>query len=112
MPSVAPDMILRIWRGAVRTEQVAEYVDYIDKTGLSEYLQTPGNRGAQLVSRDLGDGTTEILTLSWWDDLDSIRAFAGDDIEAAKYYPEDEQYLVAQDDTVHHYVVGSSDRTA
>ncbi|HEX2497820.1 MAG TPA: hypothetical protein VHO00_03405 [Actinomycetes bacterium] len=104
-------MILRIWRGAVRTAQVAEYVDYIDKTGLSEYLQTPGNRGAQMVTRDLGDETTEILTLSWWDDLDSIRAFAGDDIEAAKYYPEDERFLVSQDDTVRHYAVASSGPT-
>lgn len=101
-------MILRIWRGAVRTAQVAEYVDYIATTGLSEYLQTPGNRGAQMVTRDLGDETTEILTLSWWDDLDSIRAFAGDDLEAAKYYPEDERFLVSQDNTVPHYVVASS----
>lgn len=100
-------MILRIWRGAVRSEQVGEYVDYIDKTGLSEYLRTPGNRGAQMVTRDLGDGSTEILTLSWWEDWDSIRAFAGDDVEAAKYYPEDERFLVSQDDTVRHYTVAS-----
>jgi len=104
-------MILRIWRGAVRTGQVAEYVDYIDETGLHEYLHTPGNRGAQMLTRDLGDGTTEILTLSWWDDLETIRAFAGDDVEAAKYYPEDERFLVAQDDIVRHYVVASSGQT-
>ena len=98
-------MILRIWRGAVRSTRVAEYIAYINETGLREYLETPGNRGAQMVTRDLSDGTTEVLTLSWWDTLDSIRAFAGDDVEQAKYYPEDEEFLVAQDDIVRHYTV-------
>ena len=34
-----------------------------------------------------------MITLSWWTDLDAIRAFAGDDIEIAKYYLEDDDYL-------------------
>jgi hypothetical protein len=45
--------------------------------------------------------------LSWWDGWDSIRGFAGDDIEAAKYYPEDEEYLIDQEEIVRHYVVAA-----
>ena len=35
-------MIARTWRGWVRTEQAAAYVEYITSTGLSGYKQTPG----------------------------------------------------------------------
>jgi hypothetical protein len=39
-------MIARTWRGWVRTEQAVAYVEYITRTGLSEYEKTPGNLGA------------------------------------------------------------------
>jgi heme-degrading monooxygenase HmoA len=96
-------VIVRIWRGWVRTDRAAEYVDYILATGIAEYRGTPGNVDAQMLTRDLGDGRTEVLTLSWWDSLDSIHAFAGDDLTAAKYYPQDEHFLLAHEDTVTHF---------
>jgi hypothetical protein len=58
-----------------------------------------------LLTRDLGDGRTELITLSWWENLDVIRAFAGDDIELAKYYPEDDGFLVDRETTVSHFEV-------
>ena len=98
-------MILRMWRGVVDTAKLDEYVDIVERTGMAGYRRTPGNQGAELVTRDLGAGRTELLTLSWWDDLDCIRAFAGEDIETAKYYPEDEGYLLDRDLTVAHFEV-------
>jgi len=98
-------MIARMWRGWVRSELIEEYVAIVERTGMSEYRATPGNRGAQLLTRDLGDGRTELITLSWWDNLDQIRAFAGDDIETAKYYPEDDDYLTDREKTVSHFEV-------
>jgi heme-degrading monooxygenase HmoA len=102
-------MIARMWRGWVRTELIDEYVDIVERTGMAGYRATPGNRGAQLLTRDLGDGRTELVTLSWWDDLEDIRAFAGDDIEVAKYYPEDDAYLVDRETTVSHFQVVGPD---
>ena len=101
-------MIARIWRGWVRTEEAPAYVDYITATGIAEYRTTPGNLGAQMLTRDLGDGRTEVLTLSWWDSLDSIRGFAGDDISVAVFYPEDDNYLVDRETTVSHLDVASA----
>jgi heme-degrading monooxygenase HmoA len=101
-------VIARIWRGWVATERVDDYVGYIEGTGIAEYLRTPGNLGAQMLTRDLGDGRTEVLTLSWWESLESVRGFAGDDIEVAKLYPEDDDYLVDREVTVTHYEVASS----
>ena len=101
-------MIARIWRGWVRTEEAPAYVDYITGTGIAEYRTTPGNLGAQMLTRDLGDGRTEVLTLSWWESLDSIRGFAGDDISVAVFYPEDDNYLLDRETTVSHFDVAST----
>jgi heme-degrading monooxygenase HmoA len=100
-------MIARVWRGVVRSDRLEDYVDILEDTGMAEYRRTPGNLGAQILTRDLGDGRTELLTLSWWLDVDHIRGFAGNDIEVAKYYPEDDPYLLDRDPTVVHYDVAS-----
>jgi heme-degrading monooxygenase HmoA len=100
-------MIARIWRGWVSTERAAAYVDYVTGTGIAEYRDTAGNLGAQMLTRDLGDGRTEVVTLSWWESLDSIRGFAGDDISLAVFYPEDDDYLVDRETTVTHFEVAS-----
>ncbi|MGY1721299.1 hypothetical protein ACI8AG_19875 [Blastococcus sp. SYSU DS0552] len=98
-------MIARMWRGRVRTADRDAYVDYIEGTGMAEYRQTPGNRGAHMLTRDLGDGHTEVVTLSFWTDRDVIRGFAGEDIERAVFYPEDDRYLVEREETVTHFEV-------
>jgi heme-degrading monooxygenase HmoA len=97
-------MIARIWRGAVRTEDAAEYVAYVRDTGVSHYRSTPGNLGAWILHRLTGD-TTEILTFSLWEDMESVKAFAGDHPSQAVYYPEDDRFLVERNPTVEHYEV-------
>ena len=67
---------------------------------------TPGNRGAYCCRRPLGD-RTEFLTVSFWDDLDVVRRFAGDDIDVAVFYPEDDRFLTARDLVAYHYEVAS-----
>jgi heme-degrading monooxygenase HmoA len=94
-----------MWRGWVRTADRAAYVAYIEGTGMAEYRATPGNQGAWMLARDLDDGRTEIVTLSFWASRDAIRGFAGDDIGQAVFYPEDERFLVGRETTVTHFEV-------
>jgi heme-degrading monooxygenase HmoA len=101
-------MIARMWRGWVRTEQTNAYVAYITGTGLREYATTPGNLGCQMWTRNLGDGRTEVLTVSWWESRTAIIGFAGPDIEAAVFYPEDDEYLVDRETTVSHFEVAAA----
>ncbi len=98
-------MIARTWRGWVRAEDRDAYVSYIEGTGIAHYRRTPGNLGAWMLTRDLDDGRTEIVTLSFWDSLEVIRGFAGDDISRAVFYPEDDHYLVDRETAVTHYTV-------
>ena len=95
-------MIARIWRGAVRPEHADEYAVYIRDTGFVEYAQTPGNRGAWMLRRDEED-RTEFITYSLWESREAIHGFAGDDIEKAVYYPEDNRYLLEKEPLVKHY---------
>jgi heme-degrading monooxygenase HmoA len=99
-------MIARIWKGRVRREDGDEYAQYILDTGFAEYSATPGNRGAWMLRRD-EDALTEFITFTLWDSLDAVRAFAGDDVEKAVYYPEDERYLVELEPKVKHYDVAA-----
>jgi len=94
-----------MWRGWVRTDRASEYVAYISRTGLTEYRQTPGNLGAEMWTRDLDDGRSEVTTLSWWASIDDVHGFAGDDIERAVFYPEDDEYLIDRETTVTHHEV-------
>jgi hypothetical protein len=95
--------IVRMWTGVVRAADADGYADYIERTGLAEYRATPGNLDAWMLARDLGDGRTEITTVSRWERLEAIRGFAGDDIERAVFYPEDDAFLIERDERVRHY---------
>jgi heme-degrading monooxygenase HmoA len=97
-------VIARIWRGTVRTEDADEYVEYVRETGVEHYRSTPGNLGAWILHRAT-DNLTEILTFSLWEDMEAVRAFAGDDPDRAVYYPEDDRFLVERSAVVEHYDV-------
>jgi heme-degrading monooxygenase HmoA len=97
-------MITRIWRGWTRPGDAEAYAEYIVGTGIAAYKATPGNQGAYLISRPDGD-RTEFLTISFWDSLESIKAFAGEDITQAVFYPQDDRFLVAREITVTHFNV-------
>lgn len=103
-------MILRRWHSVIRTADRDAYRSYIEATGGTDYASTPGNLGFQMLYRDLGDGRTEVTTLSWWQDFAPIEAFAGADISIARYYPEDDRYLLERPKRVEHHEVVAGQR--
>lgn len=105
-------MIMRKWTGRIRTADSAEYVDYVEATGGGHYASTPGNLGYQILLRDLGNGTSEVSTVSWWEDLEAIKRFAGEDSLKASYYPEDDRFLIDRLEFVEHHEVAVDGRPA
>ena len=97
-------MIARIWKGAVRGADGDAYAAYIRETGVAGYEATPGNRGVWMLRRDIGE-LTEFVMFTLWESLEAIREFAGEDVERAVYYPEDDRFLVERSSTVDHYEV-------
>jgi len=97
-------MIARIWHGIVSKSQSNNYLQNLKEHGIADYLSTEGNRGVFILRRNEED-KTHYLLLTLWDSLESIRKFAGEDIEKARYYPDDEDYLLELEPNVTHYEV-------
>jgi len=97
-------VIARLWHGITLSEVAEEYLDLLQKTGVTDYLATPGNRGVQLLHRIEGR-LAHYLIISHWDSLQAIEAFAGSDITRSKYYPEDADFLLEYEPTVQHYEI-------
>jgi len=101
-------MIMREWRGRLPRDKVDGYLEYLRVTGLSEYAKTPGHCGTWILldrGVDGEAGVAEYTLLTLWESRDVIRAFAGEDIEKAKYYPEDDRYFLEMPEKVRHYEV-------
>ncbi len=99
-------MVVRQWRGWTSAADAERYVDYLNETGVRELAATPGNRGVQVWRRTEGE-RAEFVVVSLWDSREAIRAFAGGEIETARFFPEDERYLVERELTCTHYDVVS-----
>lgn len=95
-------MIVRIWHGRTPADKGDAYLDYLKRTGVTNYRATEGNRGVYVL-RSSENGVADFLLLSLWDSMDSVRAFAGDDPGKAVYYPEDDAYLLEREPGVRHY---------
>jgi heme-degrading monooxygenase HmoA len=97
-------MIARTWHGRVPAAKADAYHAYLRKTGLADYQATPGNRGVLVFRRTEGEVTHFVLT-TLWDSVEAIRQFAGEDYTRARYYPEDDEYLLEREPLVTHYDV-------
>ncbi len=96
--------VARTWRGATRLEDAESYLEYLRRTGLRSYRETPGNLGVIALRRSR-ESTAEFLLLSLWESEESIRGFAGVPIDRAVFYPEDARFLVDRDEHVDHFEV-------
>ena len=97
-------MIARTWHGAVRAPDADTYHRYLLESGVPSLRATPGNRGVYVLRR-IDGSEAHFLLISLWESLEAIRAFAGDDLERARYYPEDRRYLLELEPRVTHYEV-------
>jgi heme-degrading monooxygenase HmoA len=93
-----------MWHGVVPEARAEEYLEYVNKTGAADLRSTRGNQGV-FVFRRIQDGKAEFMLISLWDGYGSIKQFAGEDYEKARYYPEDEKFLLALEPHVAHYDV-------
>jgi len=101
-------MIVRMWHGRVPTSKAAAYRAFLNERAIPDYQSVPGNLSVHILERPEAD-VTHFITMTFWENMEVIRGFAGDDVEVAKYYPEDQDFLLEFEPTVTHYeVVGSS----
>jgi heme-degrading monooxygenase HmoA len=99
-------MIARRWRGRVRAADLDAYLAYLEESGVPALRATPGNEGV-LVFRHVDEpsGSVEFEVTSLWRDLEDIRAFAGDDLTRARFFAEDDRFLIERELQCRHDLV-------
>jgi heme-degrading monooxygenase HmoA len=95
-------MIARIWQGTVPTTKSSEYLRLMRTVAMPDYKSVPGNRGAFALHRIEGENAHFIM-LTFWESREAIAQFAGEDIELAKYYDFDSDFLLALEPLVKHF---------
>ncbi len=96
--------VVRLWHGRVPIERADEYEEFLVRRAVPDYSSVDGLRKIYFTRRDEGD-LAHFLLITLWDSLDSMRRFAGGDPEIAKYYPEDDRYLLEKEERVSVYRV-------
>lgn len=97
-------MIARVWRGATLAEDGDAYAAYLEETGMRNAREIPGSRGT-LVLRRLRAGYAEFETILLFESMEDVSGFAGDELDAAVFFEQDDAYLVERDLEVRHYEV-------
>ena len=95
-------MIARLWHGRTLGAKADAYLAFLEARAIPDYESIPGNRGAYVLRRLEGE-VAHFLTLSLWDSMAAIEAFAGADVLKAKYDPEDCEFLLEFEPEVRHY---------
>ena len=103
-------MICRMWHGRTPRAKADAYAALLEQRALSGYRAVPGNLSAYILRRDEAE-VTHFMTVTYWECEECVRAFAGDDVLSARYFPEDKQFLLEFEPSVQHYTVAAEIRT-
>jgi len=95
-------MITRVWHGWTSPDNADKYEQLLRSEILPGIHRVEGFRGAHLLRRESGN-EVEFVTLTYFDDLDAVRAFAGEDYERAVILPEAHKLLSRFDERSVHY---------
>ena len=101
-------MIVRMWHGRVLTSKAKAYVAFLNQRAIPDYQSIKGNIKVYILERAEGE-ITHFITMTYWENMNANKKFAGEDPEIAKYYSEDKDFLLEFEPRVVHYkVVGQS----
>ncbi len=99
-------MISRIWHGWTTPQNADAYEELLRHeifVGIAD-RNIRGYKGIHLLRRSL-ENEVEFITIMWFDSMDAVREFAGEDYEVAVVPPKARQLLARFDPRSAHYEV-------
>jgi heme-degrading monooxygenase HmoA len=93
-----------MWKGSALPERADEYEKHLERSVLPELRQIDGFQGVQLMRQDSTE-TVEFIVLTFWESMDAIHKFAGDDAEVAVVAPAAQPLFREYDPRVKHFEV-------
>jgi antibiotic biosynthesis monooxygenase (ABM) superfamily enzyme len=97
-------VIARIWHGWTSRNDADAYERFLREQMFPSIHRVPGFVGTELLRRDDGDEIA-FITITRFESLESVRAFAGNDYEQAVIEPEARALLARHDERAEHYDV-------
>jgi len=104
-------MIVRTWHGRTQLSQGDEYEAFMKERAAPDYGSVPGLQNLFFTRRDEGD-VSHFLLVTIWDSIDAVKKFSGKNPDIAKYYPEDDDYLLEKEKYSQNYRVFHSHEAA
>jgi len=96
--------IMRLWHGEVSAEKADDYESFMIERAAPDYGSVEGLLKLYFQRKD-GNKTAHFLLVTLWDSIESVKNFAGDNPDIAKYYPEDDNFLLEKEKYVSMYEV-------
>lgn len=97
-------MIARIWHGTTKLSDMDEYTLFMKEKAVPDYKRTEGFVKLSFL-RHIEADIAHFTLITYWENLEVIKNFAGEDYETPKYYAKDKWYLLEFEDKVTHYEV-------
>jgi len=97
-------MVVRTWHGRTRLSDGDEYEAFMKERAAPDYGSVKGLKNLLFTRRNEAD-VSHFLLVTVWDSIDSVMKFAGENPEIAKYYPEDDDFLLEKEEYSHNYHV-------
>ena len=89
-------MIVRMWHGRVNSSKSDEYAEFMKQRAAPDYGSVRGLQKLYFLRKNDGD-VAHFLLVTVWDSMESVKKFAGENPETAKYYPEDDEFLLEKE---------------
>jgi heme-degrading monooxygenase HmoA len=101
-------VIARLWSAHATRAHAPAYIEHLTTRVLPAVSSLEGYAGAMLLERECSNAV-EIIVITLWRSLESIRGFAGADLEQAVVADEAAALLTQFDRRVRHYDVAIKD---
>jgi heme-degrading monooxygenase HmoA len=102
-------MIARIWSALTTAGQLPAYLAHLRERVVPELKTIDGYSGVTVLDRPLAEGI-EVTVITYWASMESIRAFAGGDVDRAVVAKEAAVLLTKYDEHVRHHVIAMEER--
>ena len=91
-------MIVRLWHGRTNILKAEAYAEFMKERAAPDYSSADGLMKLYFLRRNDGD-VVHFLLVTHWNSMESVKKFAGEHPEKAKYYPEDDTFLLEKEET-------------
>ena len=89
---------VRLWHGRTHISQADAYAEFMKERAAPDYGSTDGLKKIYFLRR-IDEDAAHFLLITLWDSMDAVINFAGEHPEKAKYYPEDDSFLLEKEET-------------